>query len=80
MNPLYDVLVTLDQEGGYTRELTDPQRRTLRKAVRLGYVEPSRFAASNSRPRVIAYAVTASGHDFISQVDDQAEIENGGPL
>jgi hypothetical protein len=69
-NQIYNVLVSLDNEAD-ARELNNVQQRSLFEAVRYGYAEP----ICGTR-----FKVTGKGHDFISRVDDEAEVENGGPL
>jgi hypothetical protein len=78
---IYDVIVTLDHEGGGTYELDEMELRALKKARRLQYIDPAQYAPTSSgRAYITRYRITADGRDFIHRVDDQAEVENGGPL
>jgi hypothetical protein len=68
---MYAVIVALDG-GANVFDLSSgaDQQAALRKALRCGYLRPSRFAATRSvRPAIVAYAVTTEGRDFLQRVE-----------
>jgi hypothetical protein len=72
-NRLYRTLLALD--GVDLFAIADLDLAALRKAKRLGYLRPARFAPNRSgrRPTIVAYAVTVRGRAFISAHEGYCE-------
>ena len=75
---LYDLLLDVE-----TTDRDELDRPALRKALRLGYLRPARFADAPldpkgyKRPCILAYTLTPEGLDFIHRHEDADAIARG---
>ena len=77
---IYNILATLDNETNVFDLGSDYDESALRKALRLEYLQPSKFRESDIskriatvRPAIVAYKITAEGWDFIHRFEAEWE-------